>query len=201
MQSKNHSSIVGIWPIDSMKLVKLIEFEQPQGKFREDDLNIACAISLASDHLSTLDSLSSKKDTQKRKHTAALSTEFAVVLTDPTPIATLIHEADLSKVRSMKAAELHAHLRQKIGISEAEMTKDGKWKNKKELQAIVKARYDAALANTSSLIENTIASKRIRCPPPMLDQIGTSSTPLIAAVISVSGSRRDECPSRMSRWT
>jgi hypothetical protein len=169
----NSFSHTGIWPLEPLKMVPLIEAEKPDPSVSKDSL-VQKAVEYTKEHLKTLDHLCAQKQqrdaTEKKKRRVTISTEYAAVLTSPEALSTIIHSKEISEMVTLNVGPLRERMKSKLGFTQDHLLKPGsaQYKTKKELVEMVKELYNHHLEATAAKVAQSINEFVFPAPLPAL---------------------------------
>ena len=164
---------VGITPFDRSKMFRMICDEKPNEHLLQNDPALQVAVSMANDHLNTLENLSHEKwkwdDEEKekwKKKRMVLDTSFATVMTAPTTISTLQIGLSMTDIWRLKVGDLHDEM-VCLGWTDLQLRKPGgkTYLNMKELHGMVEKKYDDLREQHEATIKANIEKMLVQPPP------------------------------------
>ena len=165
----------GIHPIEEAKAALLVRSETPKARrLRDPDLQYVLAANR--DRVEQLHATKRAADTVRKQITRApsggLSQARVLHLNNPLNIAIIKQHSELTEVKKMKAAELHAHVRRHH--ADEIVMPGGKWLNMSALVELEAERLNAAIKPLEERLivkVRDINSKRLLCVAEELEAV------------------------------
>ena len=131
---------VGVEPFDQSHIFDMIKNEKPEESLLSNP-QVHLAVTMTCEYLESCETLSAAKrkyDEQekekRKKYKNGVDTSFAIVMTDPTAIATIQVGAKMTEIKKLNATDLHVEMiRMGWVLKDIQKPDKNQFKNMKEL--------------------------------------------------------------------